>query len=96
MLAAIRPDSWNLPLFLHVLGAMVLAGGTGAVVVLGVGRHRYSQHELVGALVVEVDEARVGAERFGDFPRDEREHLLEIERRVDRLDRLGQQAQMAF
>ena len=44
MLAAIRPDSWNLPLFLHVLGAMVLAGGTGAVVVLGVGRHRYSQH----------------------------------------------------
>jgi len=44
MLAAIRPDSWNLPLFLHVLGAMVLAGGTGAVVVLGVGRNRYSQH----------------------------------------------------
>jgi hypothetical protein len=25
--AAIRPDSWNLPLFLHVLGAMVLVGG---------------------------------------------------------------------
>jgi len=44
MLAAIRPDSWNLPLFLHVLGAMVLAGGTGAVVVLGVRRHRYAQH----------------------------------------------------
>jgi hypothetical protein len=44
MVGAIRPDSWNLPLFLHVLGAMVLAGGTGAVVVLGVGRHRYTQH----------------------------------------------------
>ncbi|MCC7415691.1 MAG: hypothetical protein IT176_01010 [Acidobacteria bacterium] len=25
-LASIRPDSWNLPLFLHVLGAMVLVG----------------------------------------------------------------------
>jgi hypothetical protein len=27
MLATIRPDSWNFPLFLHVLGAMVLVGG---------------------------------------------------------------------
>jgi hypothetical protein len=27
VLAAIRPDSWNFPLFLHVLGAMVLVGG---------------------------------------------------------------------
>jgi len=26
MLAAIRPDSWNFPLLLHVLGAMVLTG----------------------------------------------------------------------
>ena len=26
VLAAVRPDSWNLPLFLHVLGAMVLMG----------------------------------------------------------------------
>jgi hypothetical protein len=26
-LATIRPDSWNLPLFLHVLGAMVAMGG---------------------------------------------------------------------
>jgi hypothetical protein len=32
MLAAVRPDSWNFPLFVHVLGAMVLVGGlvTGA------------------------------------------------------------------
>jgi hypothetical protein len=32
VLAAVRPDSWNLPLFLHVLGAMILVGGllTGA------------------------------------------------------------------
>jgi hypothetical protein len=27
-LAAIRPDSWNFPLFLHVLGAMILVGAT--------------------------------------------------------------------
>lgn len=26
MLAFVRPDSWNVPLFLHVLGAMVLVG----------------------------------------------------------------------
>jgi hypothetical protein len=32
LLAAVRPDSWNFPLFVHVLGAMVLVGGllTGA------------------------------------------------------------------
>ncbi len=27
-LAAIRPDDWNFPLFLHVLGAMILVGAT--------------------------------------------------------------------
>jgi len=27
MLASIRPDSWNLPLFVHVFGATVLVGG---------------------------------------------------------------------
>ena len=26
VIASIRPDSWNFPLFLHVLGAMVLVG----------------------------------------------------------------------
>jgi hypothetical protein len=32
--ASIRPDSWNFPLFLHVLGAMILVGAmlTGASV----------------------------------------------------------------
>jgi hypothetical protein len=40
-LAAIRPDSWNLPLFLHVLGAMILVGGTLAgVAALGLARGR--------------------------------------------------------
>ena len=27
-LAVVRPDDWNFPLFLHVLGAMVLVGAT--------------------------------------------------------------------
>ena len=34
MLAAIRPDSWNLPLFLHVLGAMLTFGATATVAIL--------------------------------------------------------------
>jgi len=29
-LAVIRPDDWNLPLFVHVLGAIVLVGGVAA------------------------------------------------------------------
>jgi len=28
MVALVRPESWNFPLFLHVLGAMVLVGAT--------------------------------------------------------------------
>jgi hypothetical protein len=32
VLAAIRPDSWNFPLFVHVLGAMVLVGAMLAAV----------------------------------------------------------------
>ena len=55
---------------------------------------RRAEDELVGALVVEVDEAGVGLERLGDLARDELEHLLEIERRVDRGDRLGQEPEV--
>jgi hypothetical protein len=35
MLALIRPGSWNLPLFLHVLGATLTFGATFTVAVLG-------------------------------------------------------------
>lgn len=35
VVAAIRPDSWNLPLFLHVLGATLLFGATATVAVAG-------------------------------------------------------------
>jgi hypothetical protein len=39
-LASIRPDSWNFPLFLHVLGAMVLVGAAaiGSISALASGR----------------------------------------------------------
>jgi hypothetical protein len=38
-LASIRPDSWNFPLLLHVLGAMVLVGAAalGSIAALGSG-----------------------------------------------------------
>jgi hypothetical protein len=36
MLALVRPDSWNFPLFLHVLGATVLLGAVGATVIIAV------------------------------------------------------------
>jgi hypothetical protein len=38
--AAIRPDSWNFPLLLHVLSAMVFVGLLAAVVVLLVAAQR--------------------------------------------------------
>jgi hypothetical protein len=41
MLAAIRPDDWNFPLLLHVLGAMLLVGGlTTAVISFWLGWRR--------------------------------------------------------
>ena len=41
MLAAIRPDDWNFPLLLHVLGAMLLVGGlTTAVLAFWLGWRR--------------------------------------------------------
>jgi uncharacterized membrane-anchored protein len=41
MLAAIRPDDWNFPLLLHVLGAMLLVGGlTTAVTAFWAGWRR--------------------------------------------------------
>ena len=53
-----------------------------------------AEHELAGLLVVEVDEARVGLERVRDLARHQAEDLLQVERRVDRRARLGQEAQV--
>ncbi len=56
---------------------------------------RRAQDELVRALVVQVDEAGVGPERVGDLARNQLEHLLEVERRVDSRNRLGQEAKVS-
>lgn len=34
MLALVRPESWNFPLFLHVLGSAVLVGAVGATILI--------------------------------------------------------------
>jgi len=47
MLASVRPDSWNLPLFVHVLGAMVLFGGTLAVAAFGWAATRRPERALL-------------------------------------------------
>ncbi len=47
MLALLRPDSWNLPLFLHVLGATVLFGTVGALTAAGFAIRRRPDHQLV-------------------------------------------------
>jgi hypothetical protein len=49
MLAAIRPDSWNLPLFLHVLGAMLLVGTTAATAALALAGWRSEREFLFQA-----------------------------------------------
>jgi hypothetical protein len=40
MLAIVRPDSWNFPLFLHVLGAMVVTGASAAACVAAIASRR--------------------------------------------------------
>jgi hypothetical protein len=41
MLAAVRPDSWNFPLFLHVLGATTLVGAVAATSLLAASSQRW-------------------------------------------------------
>jgi hypothetical protein len=53
MLALIRPDAWNLPLFLHVLGATVLFGTVGVVAVAGFAIRRSTDHQLLLARVAQ-------------------------------------------
>jgi len=53
MLAVIRPDSWNLPLFLHVLGAVVLFGSTATLAIAGFAGLRWKDHApLLSRLVL--------------------------------------------
>ncbi|HEY1367346.1 MAG TPA: hypothetical protein VGF23_09540 [Gaiellaceae bacterium] len=50
IVAFLRPDSWSLPLFLHVLGATLLFGGTVTLTVLAVAAWRGTQSQLLSRL----------------------------------------------
>jgi hypothetical protein len=74
VLAVIRPDSWNFPLFLHILGAMVLVGAltlssvslisawrSGSAALIRLGYMSLFYAALPGYIVL-----RVGAEWIAD------------------------------
>jgi hypothetical protein len=63
LLAAIRPDDWNLPLFLHVLAAMVLVGALVLAVLAAIGEnHRLAFRTLLFAAVPSWIVMRVSAQ----------------------------------
>jgi hypothetical protein len=73
VLATVRPDAWNFPLFLHVLGAMALVG----VLLIGVfsfaaaragvpGSHRFGFRTLLIAGLPSYIVMRVGAQLIAD------------------------------
>jgi len=81
MVAAIRPDSWNYALFLHVLGAAVLVGAlvtAGSMLVLGWARDKgggamFARLSFRTLLIVAIPAwfvMRIGAEwiRSKEFP----------------------------
>ena len=44
MIAFLRPDAWDLPLFLHVLGATVLFGGVASLAIVSFAGLRIPDH----------------------------------------------------
>jgi hypothetical protein len=51
MLALIRPDGWNLPLFLHVFGAIVVFGATATLAIAGFASRRNDEHDALLARI---------------------------------------------
>jgi len=47
VIGVVRPDSWNVPLFLHVLGAMTLVGAVATVIVLAATAGRRPERPLL-------------------------------------------------
>lgn len=84
LVASIRPDSWNFPLFLHIFGAMLLVGAvlTAVVAALGADRsgdavrmRRFTFRTLLFVGLPAYIVMRIGAEwmyskEFGDLPDD--------------------------
>ena len=53
IVGAVRPDSWNLPLFLHVLGATVVFGAAAAITIAGfAGRARTDYQPLLARVAL--------------------------------------------
>lgn len=52
MLALIRPDSWDLALFLHVLGAILVFGTTATLAVVGFASRRNTEHNALLARTI--------------------------------------------
>jgi hypothetical protein len=53
MLALIRPDSWNFPLFLHIFGATVLFGTVATVAIAGFASRSHAGYEQLLARVAQ-------------------------------------------
>ena len=53
MLALIRPDSWNFPLFLHIFGATVLFGTVATVAIAGFATRSHAAYEQLLARVAQ-------------------------------------------
>ena len=81
LLAAIRPDSWNFPLFLHVLGATVLVGGLlagAATLALARGQTQYLRLgywtllavALPGYVVMRIGAEWIYSKEFGENEED--------------------------
>jgi hypothetical protein len=47
ILAMLRPGSWDLPLFLHVFGAILVFGTTGTLAIAGFATRRNAEHDLL-------------------------------------------------
>ena len=52
MLALIRPDSWNLPLFLHVFGAITVFGASATLAIAGFAALRTEEHQQLLARTI--------------------------------------------
>jgi len=52
MLALLRPDSWNLPLFLHVFGAVVVFGASATLAIAGFAARRRQEHQQLLARTI--------------------------------------------
>jgi uncharacterized membrane protein len=53
MLALIRPDSWNFPLFLHIFGATVLFGTVATVAIAGFASRSHAGYQQLLARVAQ-------------------------------------------